>query len=1244
MSENRKSISYPQKLILYINCGGKCCHPDCSNHLTQNSTLIGEAAHICGERPTAKRYDPNLTEEQRNSASNLIALCPTCHILVDKGEESDYPKELLLEWKKKAEAEAQKSKNASRINSDLLNLQIEYLETLLDREQALDVLKILEAIKLSFTFARDDSLELDFEIIQARALSLLERTGESQDIYDSLSKRFPEDPRAFLYLAGQALNNGDFDRNNELLVHVEVIAPEDSLLQAQKLVRSCRLEESLSTEDVDESLFPTEKRSKANLYRLYSILLQKNAPQKSVEFIEKAEHLNPDRLENKMARISFDQDEIIEDLQQDLVPVEKIEKLLAYMSEIEADFGISKENNPRKKLNLTAFRFNLENAKHNNNPPNSVYESTGTTVFDLIPRCNLDRSMQEALASFLKILCPPEDTFNQLINHIVASKPKLLKELSQVLFFQFISRDRLFSDAKSFYKELECETFVSLIEALEKPDVEASVKILEEDMLFGAVVANLLPSEFGEISRIVIEKTSEFPEIETNKLLLRDHCKKGEFELALPHLRTINLEQVRFQEELLFFAEVANKNEAWDIEIACLKGAISIGTNETKTKNAELMLFSALLKADNNKEAAELGEKILDTPDLVDSLDRHNKEAVLGQTLQSLAERGEVSKALDLIQKFGHIVSSENIKLLESSLHVRNADGAKALDSLIESVDIAVTHTPEDYARLFMPFTQIEGLLKDEAPNLNSLDVVDQETFLKIKDQDRFYYLGNGNVLDATKIQPYEEQSFLGKELGDKVEREVGAFTSEKSEEVIELIFSREQYILWQSRESFMKLCKEPSWPHGFLVEVPMDGDSIDTTYLVKALQSQSGSSDFFQSYCTTPVPLAFLAMSEGGLTSAVGRISQEQKGFVKCSHNTVQAIQEQEENSSKILEGSPVYLDATSALFLAERNLTRVLDHIADLRVPQSVIKYLFSVRDRFESSPNQAGHMSYSDDSGIRLNEIDPSKYEKVKDNFNNFISYLENKAKVETISPVNKAEAFTEKEVPPELCDATILAKNNGACVITEDFLYVRANAVETESEAPKFASIIFIVRALCEEKKVSFQEYLEFFSYLCGYRLFFLQLKVDDLSKAVFGNGAVDVFTPENIKHLHLDLTLSENYGVNLETALGFVCQFMRGIVLDDSLTVEMCGRIFAEIIPPLLRSRDRELVSAILKKHFDLVLEKNRKKDIDVSFLAEEKIKLLKHQLDIYSTEIDPLYDRNGIFLANNSIQDLYNKN
>jgi len=86
--------------------GGVCSAPHCRVPTGIPSQPgykenIGDGAHICGDRPGAPRFDPDQPDWERESESNGIWLCPTCHRRADRF--ADLHKiEMLRSWKAEA--------------------------------------------------------------------------------------------------------------------------------------------------------------------------------------------------------------------------------------------------------------------------------------------------------------------------------------------------------------------------------------------------------------------------------------------------------------------------------------------------------------------------------------------------------------------------------------------------------------------------------------------------------------------------------------------------------------------------------------------------------------------------------------------------------------------------------------------------------------------------------------------------------------------------------------------------------------------------------------------------------------------------------------------------------------------------------------------------------------------------------------------------------------------------------------
>jgi len=110
------------KRTLAERAGQRCSNPDCKritsgpHTISNQSIIVGVAAHIFAAAPGGKRYDPNMTPEQRSSIENGIWLCQTCAKLIDS-DEKKYTPELLKKWK----IEHENSISKELVRSGLVN-------------------------------------------------------------------------------------------------------------------------------------------------------------------------------------------------------------------------------------------------------------------------------------------------------------------------------------------------------------------------------------------------------------------------------------------------------------------------------------------------------------------------------------------------------------------------------------------------------------------------------------------------------------------------------------------------------------------------------------------------------------------------------------------------------------------------------------------------------------------------------------------------------------------------------------------------------------------------------------------------------------------------------------------------------------------------------------------------------------------------------------------------------------------
>lgn len=98
------SRSYsPKTLKLLFGRAKKCAFPGCGTPLTDNphgtDVVVAQIAHIQGLEPGSARYNPAMTDRQRNAYPNLILLCPTHHTAYIDAAPHQYSVATITKWK-----------------------------------------------------------------------------------------------------------------------------------------------------------------------------------------------------------------------------------------------------------------------------------------------------------------------------------------------------------------------------------------------------------------------------------------------------------------------------------------------------------------------------------------------------------------------------------------------------------------------------------------------------------------------------------------------------------------------------------------------------------------------------------------------------------------------------------------------------------------------------------------------------------------------------------------------------------------------------------------------------------------------------------------------------------------------------------------------------------------------------------------------------------------------------------------
>jgi hypothetical protein len=104
-SEKPKRLAPKKKVLrpLYLKSGNLCAFPNCDRvMINRDGIMIGKICHIEAAEPGGKRFNKNMSNEERRALSNLALLCGDHHTIIDS-DEKKYSAAMLRKMKAKHE-------------------------------------------------------------------------------------------------------------------------------------------------------------------------------------------------------------------------------------------------------------------------------------------------------------------------------------------------------------------------------------------------------------------------------------------------------------------------------------------------------------------------------------------------------------------------------------------------------------------------------------------------------------------------------------------------------------------------------------------------------------------------------------------------------------------------------------------------------------------------------------------------------------------------------------------------------------------------------------------------------------------------------------------------------------------------------------------------------------------------------------------------------------------------------------
>ena len=1035
---------------------------------------------------------------------------------------------------------------------------LEKVQTELDKDNSEFAKKLLKNVKDIVQNHNDESLTCEYKILQCKCLKNIEKVDEAREEYEKIIIEFPQDPRAYLFLAEIYHSSGSISKHNVLIEQARRIDGDFWFLTFSQMISDFHSAKEIDVDAIINSTSDESPKIKAIFYHALSWVLEaQDEPETADAFIEKAIRLNPNNIRNHISKLLLHHNRFLND--KNSVPQELLDRAL----DIEENFPYMGNRN---KALLNTIKLTVYFAEKDF----YSFEETVKANYDAYTKCYFDSQLDQIIISSLQHISMPLNDLKGLLDLIMDSGSEVSDFLSRMLVIQFNYHENLLTLGKKFFTDIKKNQYVTLINELEKDDYSKVLDMLSEDPHFMMIFASTLKG-YPELREKIIRSLPTG--LEKDKLLINFYYSEENYDEAFEILSGIDLSGLSFL-ECRPILDLIRKKEAWDSEEIILKKLLNEEKDFDQVFDLNLQLFNTYIHLKNYREILELGKEILEEGTSKNIKNKvTNWEGLLINTIQASMERGKVDdtyikNALELIQKYPLDQPSFFFKAgTEAEVYIENKKYSEALKSIIDAVKVKKILTPEEYSTLY--FVLAIKIGENAKITLDTLSVVENNTFVKLKNIDRWFFIGDGNELDTVKITTDDEKYslFLNAKVSQNISF-ISAYQSSGTEEEIEKIYSIEQYVLSQVVHHFHSLSRDGLMSGVWSIEMPEEGDSINIENLQKFLEdSEKPGRPLFDLYCKNPVPFAMLATNEGSIERAIGRIQQEKKGFIQISSGNPDEFEKQIKAAKLVIENqTPFYMDALSALFLSESGtLKTVHTHLPNIKTPQSVINFLIRILEKSSYKTSTVGHMGYFDGK-ISITKIEAEDYKKVNSNFQKSIQLLEsNPELVSVISFANKDGGFFESEILEELVDACVLAKKEKIPILSDDYHYLQMNAHETKSTIPEYFSSLALLRALYELGKISFDDYLDYYAYLTNYRCRFMTFSFEDIEKSIFGDGEVNTINISNIRKLNFPITLSEEYGVEFQIAIGVVGRLLVRTLTDVSILPEILERLFIEII-------------------------------------------------------------------------------
>ena len=274
----------------------------------------------------------------------------------------------------------------------------------------------------------------------------------------------------------------------------------------------------------------------------------------------------------------------------------------------------------------------------------------------------------------------------------------------------------------------------------------------------------------------------------------------------------------------------------------------------------------------------------------------------------------------------------------------------------------------------------------------------------------------------------------------------------------------------------------------------------------------------------------------------------QELDGLLRSNLGTLENTKVQYSNLEKLIASQyPVYTDLTSTILLLETNLLDDVIKILNIKLPNSILKYL---RDSTTTFSNDVGSFAIGFNSKTQstyiqnLSLIDFTSIKNVADKLENECLFYSTTLQIDS-------QNFLIQNITKDISlPAYLNIKEPKSGIYTEsaDFIYLLQSIEKPEYE-PLYFSTYVLIQYLFTHKIISWDKFLDVYFWLSCHKSSHLTLNSEYMLNTVLMDIRENDFRPDKLKKLNLRFYFNPKYSNN-DHSIYLISQCMIRLVLSN----------------------------------------------------------------------------------------------